>query len=104
MRSSSWRLPQTQVVPTGFAHSCEELLARHAVALGALMASRVPIAGDDEPAALDERSEAGEDRVVELWSLDGASELLRVAAPEDIALGSAWGCVDAGCDRLRTVA
>ena len=98
------RVPNA-VVPAGLAHPREELLARPARALGALATSGVPIASKDESAALDERDEPGKDRVVVPWALDRTSELLRVAAAEDVAFGSAWvrGCMDAGCDRPRTV-
>jgi len=91
------------VVPTGLTHPCEELRARPAIALGALVTSGVPIAGEDESAAPDERNEPGEDRVVEPRSLDGAPELRWVAAAQNVALGSAWRGVDAGHERLRTV-
>jgi hypothetical protein len=52
------------VVPTGLPHSCEELLARPAFPLGALVTCSVPIAGEDEPVAFDERDQPGEDRIV----------------------------------------
>jgi len=40
------------------------------------MPSGVPVAGDDETLAIDERNEPGKDGVVVLWALHGASQLL----------------------------
>jgi hypothetical protein len=90
-------------VPTRLADASEELLPREAVAFRALSASSVPIACEGEPASVEDRDEASEDRVVVVRPLNGAPQLLRALSSKNIAIGPTRRSMDACQERLSFV-